>query len=190
MSNVSSFLFEKLTRLGDDNTSQDQNSIQNLNSSNYMLQNHFDRDCTMKKPMALSTSQPGILLNGGYNVGVGGCNIDQSSKLTMGTIQDNLKCQIDLFQRPYLTVPYLGRGSVDSVIESEIMQGERYTNKKSVNNTTEKSFIQYHNTPLLPHIKSQITDPAYLVEGVASKGWVRGGVASRDLTRDSEYLHK
>ena len=102
----------------------------------------------------------------------------------IGTIQTHPRCRIDLFHRPFATVPYLGRGSVDSTMESEIQQGETLTNKRSINHLSEQSYIKYSNTPLLSDIKDRMTNPAYSVEGVASEGWIRGGVPSRDMTRD------
>ena len=36
-----------------------------------------------------------------------------------------------------------------------------------------------------PVLNERFTNPAYSVEGVASPGWIRGGVPSRDLTRDT-----
>ena len=81
--------------------------------------------------------------------------------------------------------PYLGRGSVNPVEESELQQGEMITNKRSITRLSEKSYLQYSNTPLMNNIKERITNPAYSVEGVASEGWVRGGVPSRELTRDN-----
>jgi hypothetical protein len=86
-------------------------------------------------------------------------------------------------------VPFLGRGSVDPILESQIMQGDMGTNKRSVTNLTEKSYIKYQNTPLLSNIKDRVTNPAYCVEGVASEGWIRGGVPSRELTRDRDYYN-
>ena len=55
---------------------------------------------------------------------------------------------------------------------------------------TEQSYIKYHHTPLLPSIKDKVTNPVHSVEGVASEGWVRGGVPSRELTRDDDYYNK
>jgi hypothetical protein len=37
---------------------------------------------------------------------------------------------------------------------------------------------------MIPSLQNSITDPSHIVEGVASEGWVRGGVASRELQRD------
>jgi len=40
---------------------------------------------------------------------------------------------------------------------------------------------------LIPSVQERITNPAYCVEGAASEGWIRGGVPSRELTRDRDY---
>jgi hypothetical protein len=129
------------------------------------------------------------MYNGGYNSGAGGCNIDANSKLLIGSIQTHPRCHIDLFQRPFATVPYLGRGSVNPIIESQIQQGEQIVNKRSVNNLSEKSYIKYHQTPLLPAIQAKFDNSATKIENDASDGWIRGGVPSRELTRDTDYFN-
>jgi len=179
-----------MSRIGLDECSLSQDMIQNVSACNYMTQNFFASDCSMKKPIDLATTQPGIMYNGGYNVGAGGCNINDSSKLQIGTIQTNPRCRIDLFHRPFATVPYLGRGSVNPVIESQILQGEQNNNKRSVNNLSEKSYIKYQQTPLLPAVREKIDNPANKLENVAYDGWVRGGVPSRELTRDNDFVNK
>ena len=137
MANYSGYTFDNMSRIGLDECSLSQDMIQNVSACNYMTQNFFASDCSMKKPIDLATTQPGIMYNGGYNVGAGGCNINDSSKLQIGTIQTNPRCRIDLFHRPFATVPYLGRGSVNPVIESQMLQGEQNNNKRSVNNLSE-----------------------------------------------------
>ena len=188
MANVSSFTFESMSRIGNDNCYLDQTTIQNMGHANYMLQNFFAADCTMKNPIELATTQPGVFYSGGHSMGAGGCNVDDSSRLQIGTIQTHPKCRIDLFHRPFATVPYLGRGSVNPAMEAQIQQGESLVNKRSVNNLSEKSYVKYAQTPLLPSVKEQMSNPANFVEGVASQGWVRGGVPSRELTRDKDYF--
>lgn len=185
MSSFMGYTFDNMSRIGLDECNQTQESIQNVAACNYMTQNYFASDCTMKKPMDLATSQPGIMYNGGHQVGAGGCNIDQSSRLQIGTIQTNPRCRIDLFHRPFATVPYLGRGSVNPVVEAQLLQGEQLTSRKSVNNLSEKSYVKYQQTPLLPHIQKKINNPAHQIENVAYEGWVRGGVPSRELSRDT-----
>jgi hypothetical protein len=190
MANVSGYTFDNMARIGLDTCNKSQTDIQNVATCNYMTQNYFASDCSMKNPIELATTQPGIMYNGGYNVGAGGCNINESSNLQIGTIQTHPRCRIDLFQRPFATVPFLGRGSVNPVIESQIQQGEQLVNKRSVNTLSEKSYIKYHQTPLLPAVKARMNDPSTQIESVASDGWVRGGVPSRELTRDSDYFNK
>jgi hypothetical protein len=189
MAFVYNYTFDNLSRIGNDACTQDQNTIQNIQASNYLLQNYFINDCTMKQPIALATTQPGIMYNGGSGSGAGGCNIDSSSDLLIGSVQTHPKCRISLFQRPFSTVPYLGRGSVDPILESQIMQGELLTNKRSVNKLSEKSDIKYQITPLIPSVKDRVTNPVYSVEGAASEGWVRGGIPSRELTKDRDYYN-
>ena len=188
MANVSGYTFQNMSRIGLDDCNKSQTDIQIVASCNYTTQNYFASDCTMKNAKSLATSQPGIMYNGGYNSGAGGCNIDDSSKLQIGSIQTHPRCHIDLFQRPFATVPYLGRGSVNPIMESQIQQGESLTNKRSVNNLSEKSYIKYHQTPLLPAVQEKIKNSS--IESDASQGWIRGGVPSRELTRDNDYFNK
>ena len=178
------FLFENMARIGNDTCSLDQRSIQNTESCNYTLQNYFASDCSMRNPITLATTQPCVNYKGGFGSGAGGCNIDNSSQLLIGTIQTHPRCRISLFQRPFATVPFLGRGSVDPILEAEILQGEMLTNKRSVNQLSEKSYLKYSNTPLLSDVAERMTNPAYSVESVASEGWIRGGLPSREMTRD------
>ena len=190
MATYSGYTFDNMSRIGLDQCNLSQTDIQNVASCNYLTQNYFASDCSMKKPIELATTQPGIMYNGGYNSGAGGCNIDNSSKLLIGTIQTHPRCHIDLFQRPFATVPYLGRGSVNPVMESQIQQGEQIVNKRSVNTLSEKSYIKYHQTPLLPAVQQRIADSTNKIESDASEGWIRGGVPSRELTRDADYFNK
>jgi len=182
-----SYAFDNMSRIGNDSCYQDQTSIQNVQSCNYTLQNYFAGDCAMKKTIGMATSQPCIFYNGVSNVGESGCLVDENSKMIFGTISTSLpKSKLDLYPRPYSTVPYLGRGSVDPVMESQLIQGETITNRKSLTNLSEKNYGKYLNTPLLPNIKERINNPYYCVEGVASEGWIRGGLPSRELTRDTK----
>lgn len=182
MANISSFTFENMSRINNDECCISQTDIQNSGYANYMLQNYFASDCSMKTPISLATSQPGVFYSGGYNVGAGGCNIDNSSELQIGSIQTNSKCRLDLFHRPFATVPYLGRGSVNPVMEAQIQQGEMLVNKRSVNNLSEKSYIKYYQTPLLASVKERMNNS---VVSDSEHGYTRGGIPSRELTRDA-----
>ena len=188
MSSIKYGAFDNSTRIGSDATDLSTRSIQSMASANYMLNNFFSQDCNMSRPIEFATSQPNVFFKGGNQVGAGGCNIDENSELLIGTINTHPKCKISLLERPFKTVPYLGRGQSNPVLESNIQQGDISNNKKSINTTTERSFIPYSNYPLLPHLETSITNPANLVEGVASDGWIRGGIPSRELQKDADYI--
>ncbi len=187
MAEVSDYTFYNMGRMGNDSCCIDQNSIQNVSSCSYTLQNFFATDCNMNKAKSLATAQPGINYSGGYGLSGGGCNVEENSKLLIGTTQTHPRCRIDLYQRPFATVPYLGRGSVDPLLEAQIQQGEGITNKRTVTRLTEKSYLKYHTTPLIPNVKQNIQNPKNLIESSAASGWIRGGVPSRELTRDKDF---
>jgi hypothetical protein len=72
-------------------------------------------------------------------------------------------------------------------LEAQIQQGEAISNKRTVTRLTEKSYLKFHTTPLIPEVKQNIQNPSLMIESMASEGWIRGGVPSRELTRDRDY---
>ena len=122
MTSVHSFVFDGQTRIGDDPCGITEKDLQNQKKGSYITQNYFEKECGMKKPVSFATSQPNVFYNGGYGV-TDSCNVDTDSQLRIGGTQTNPKCRINLQERPYLTVPFLGRGPSNPVLESKLMQG-------------------------------------------------------------------
>jgi hypothetical protein len=181
--------FLKSTRIGEDEGGLTQDNLFNKTYSDYMLQNHYLNNCNMKQPIEFATSQMNVNYTApggsGKQCDLGGCNIDENSDLMLGSLQTHPKARISLFQRTFLTVPYLGKGPFNPDLESKLQQTDTFSNnKKSVNTMSEISYMPLTNYPLLPAIQETVTNPTYLVEGVASNGWVRGGVPSREMSRD------
>jgi hypothetical protein len=185
MASVHDYNFYQTTRLGDDRTDFSQHILQNSEYANYMLDG-FRPACPLSSAIDFATSQPNINFTGSFHTSVGGANIGESSQLLINDLSKS-KCRISLTQRPYSTVPYLGRGKCDPVLESQIQQGDFANNKKSINPSSEVSYLQYSQTPLLPTVKSTISNPANLIENNAAEGWIRGGLPSRELARDKDY---
>ena len=47
------------------------------------------------------------------------------------------------------------------------------------------------NVELVPSLKETIQNPNNLIEDVAkNSGWIRGGLPSRELTRDMDYFKR
>ena len=42
---------------------------------------------------------------------------------------------------------------------------------------------------LVPSLKASIQNPANLCEGIAAEGWIRGGLPSRELSRDQDSFN-
>lgn len=185
MSSVHDYTFYQTSRIGDDICDTSQRNIQNSNSCSYLLDNFFP-SCPMGDAMTFATSQPAIIPNGSHQVGVNGCNIDENSQLSITNLSKS-KCRISLLQRPFATVPFLGRGRSDAHLETQIMQGDLANNRKSINPSSEISYLDYNQTPLIPSLQSTVTNPANMIEGIAAEGWIRGGLPSREYTRDKDY---
>lgn len=187
MASVFNYTFNGLSGLEDDLCYLDERHKQNQQFGSYTVTNHFAENCGLSKTMELATSQPSMFVNGGFgNSGAGGCNVDYDSKMKLDTIQTNPKYRLNLNTRPYVTVPYLGKGKHNAMRESRLQQSEFTRGRKSVNTTTELSHIEYRHYPLLASVREDINNPAHFIEGVASEGWVRGGLASRELMRGED----
>ena len=187
------YTFHNLSRIGDDNCGISARDAQNNSMGSYNTTNYFLSECGMKKPISFATQQPFMFVGGGPGnslCGAGGCNVDSDSKLKIGQIQTNPKCRISLQQRPFATVPYLGRGPPRPKMESILQQGAMIQELKSCKTVTEKSFSHVRDVPLIPSVAATIQNPANLVEGVAHDGWIRGGLPSRELTREQDYSNR
>ena len=187
MTSSYNYTFDSLSRIGDDVCGISERDMQNQNFGSYLTQNHWESECNMKKPINFATTQPNVYYNGGAGV-VAPCYVDDHSDLTIGATQNRPKCRITLVERPYLTIPYLGKGPSKPVLESKLQQGSYSGDKKSCKNLTEKTLKI--NQELVPSLKSSIQNPANLCEGVAADGWIRGGLPSRELSRDKDYFSK
>ena len=157
MASVYDYKFNQGTRIGNDMCDHSQQTIQNSMASTYML-NNYQSQCPNETAVEFATNHLDINFTGSHQVGIGGCNIDQNSKL-LRSVLSKPRCKISLMQRPFSTVPYLGRGQSNPVMESQIQQGELANNRKSITQSTELSFINYHNTPMIRSRQPLITQP-------------------------------
>jgi hypothetical protein len=190
MASLHTFTFDNLSRIGDDVCALSERDTQNNDFGTYTTKNYFEKFCGMAQPINFATKQPNVFYNGGPGVvGAGGCNVDSDSNLRIGSIQTNPKCRISLSERPFKTVPFLGRGRSQPEKESKLQQGLYIGDKKSCKKNTEKSF-GVEQVDLVPSLRETIQNPSNLIEGEANKGWIRGGIPSREITRDNDYFQR
>jgi len=166
----SDFIFNRLGNISDDNTDMAQRTLQNTHFSNLVLTNYF-RDKVSSEHIDFVSKYPGMDYTGVIGPGVGGALIDGESKLLYSVEQERPLEKLQLFARPYLTIPYLGRGSCDPTLESHLLQGEFVRGKKSVTTIMEQNYATKTIYPLPEQINA--------VEEVALGGWNRGGADTR-----------
>jgi hypothetical protein len=192
MSGAYNYMFDSLSRIGNDACGITARELQNIKTESYLTTNYVSKDCGMKKSINFATGQPNVFYKGGIgsNNGAGGCNVNSETRLQLGNKPTRHKCRLTLQQRPFLTVPFLGKGPAQPVFEAKMQQGAQITDKKSCRVLMEKSFMGHYLTPMIPSLNSTIQNPANLIEQVAADGWIRGGLPSRELSRDQDYLER
>jgi hypothetical protein len=174
-----SYMFNNLGRIGDDTTDKTQQTLFNTRISNYTLSNYFS-ESKSDSHVAFATMQPTVTfnsVNGGS--GVGGGVVDYESLLLNQSEQERPLEKVQLMQRLFATVPYLGKGAGNADIESQLQQGEIIDHKKSTNTIMEKSFMPYSLYVTDYNMNERVQNPMYNVEEAAMNGWVRGGADAR-----------
>ena len=190
MASIYPYTFNGTSRIRNDNTDKSQQTMMNTKFNNYMLSTYFSENRS-DAHVKFATEQPSMMftgINGGASGGINSFTVDVDSKLNIHKENSRALEKLSLQQRPFLTVPYLGRGSCDTVLESQLKQGDIIANKKSVSTITEQSFASNHMYPLIDSIKDTITNPKFLVQEAALDGWVRGGSATREQAKSKNHL--
>ena len=176
-----SYMFNNLGGIGADVTDNTQKNMYNTRMANYTLSNFFS-ETKSDSHVKFATMQPNVTFNGvNGGSGVGGGVVDYESLLQLSVEQERPLEKVQLIQRPFATVPYLGRGAGNPDIESKLQQGEIVNHQKSVSTIMEKSFMDYAMYPTDSMMNERVANPSYTVEEAAMNGWVRGGAATREM---------
>lgn len=190
MASLNSYTFHNTDRIGSDSTDATQRNVANTHFANHMLSNYFSEK-TSDAHVQFAIPQPTMSFNGLANGnGIHNAAVDTESNLLLNVDQSRPLEKLQLFQRPFATVPYLGRGSRDPTLESRLMQGELVGDRKSVSTIMEKSFAQYALYPTDKKMEAAASDASNRVEEAALDGWVRGGITTREMSVDETMRQK
>jgi hypothetical protein len=160
---------------------------QSMGPGEYRVRNHYDCECLAPDTTQTATNNVMMFFTNGHDVG--SCVIDDHTKLRVGATRKFPRCPTQLYTRPYNTVPYMGRGPGNMVLESQLAPGEDTTVKRSCN-TLSGVNIPHYFTPLVPHMEYNVQNPEHIVQEVVDSNWIRGGSNSRLVVRDADYLHR
>jgi len=179
--NTSNYYFNNMGRIGADTTDNTQRTVSNTRFGNYLLSNYFSENLSGSY-VNFATQQPSVNFSGlAHGSGLASGVIDTDSLLLIEVENERPVEKLQLHERPFLSVPYMGRGSCNVSLESQLQQGEIVSDKKSVSTVTEKSFAAYTIYPSDDKMVERVKDPSYTVEEYALDGWVRGGANSREM---------
>jgi len=167
---------QNLDRLGADKTDNTQRNIQNKKYANHLLEN-YSSTFSSDKNMEFALKNPTVNFRSTLG-GLPGSVIDKESELKP-TYQHFESLQ--LHQRPFLTVPYLGKGSGNIDVESTLLQGDSIHDRKSTSTIMDKTFMNYEQYPLNDDLKQRFNDPSKSIEELAMEGWTRGGASTREI---------
>jgi hypothetical protein len=161
-----SYVFNQMGRANNEPVDITQTNLSNQKYSNYALSQ-------------FAFKQPEIMESGMF-VKRGGAT-DKSVMFESYLHQPlNLNEQkLQLSQRLFTTVPYLGKGSSNPVLESQLQQGEIVREKPSISTVSEQSFLNYSMYPTDDVMKEHVKNTTFTVEESAMDGWVRGGQNTR-----------
>ena len=175
--------FNNSGHINDDNSDKTQRNMQNTGHANYMLNNFMISDLPINNTIDTALDQPIINYRGTHGLSIGGSNVDINSELTIGAVQNKQRERNQLNSRIFNTIPFMGRGKVDTDVETAIMQSGDLSEKKSEMAMSEKDYTNVRNYPLISSIEETVSNPNNLVEEAAHSGWTRGGVPSRSMSQ-------
>ena len=181
MSTVSNYSFYNMARIENDDTTKTQHTLQNERFSDYTTTNYFSQNPSDSQ-IQFATEQPAVVPTGVTGAGLSGDQVQGESSLLLENENARNLGRLNLMQRQFLTVPYLGRGSADPSLELQLLEGEPIGEKKSTSTVMSQSFMGYTLYPTNEDMENRTTDSKYTVEESAMKGWVRGGADTRAPT--------
>ena len=175
------------THSHDDECYIDIHTAQSRGPGNYQVSNHFQCEPLIPEAVATATQNPAVFFKNG--VDIDGAVVDNSTKLRIGKTRKHPRCPDQLFTRPYLTVPFMGRGSGNMNLETQMVPGEDTSSKRQCNVLAGVTIPNFF-TPMVPHLKDNVQNPEHIVEEVVDDNWIRGGAPSRLVVRDIDYLQR
>ena len=160
---------------------------QSLGAGAYHLDNMYGCECELKKAREVQLSQPAINFNGGKGwMGEKGCLIDNDSNLRFEE-STNLRF-INQLSTPQ-NAGFFGKGSYDVDAET-LIQSSNLTKVDRPCNVLSGVTIPNFFTPLIPQLKKEVQDTQHIIPEDSMTSWVRGGLPSRQIARNVDYINR
>ena len=161
---------------------------QSQGPGNYLVDNTFACDCGLEKARDLQLKQPNVNLTGGFGwMGENGCLIDNDSDLRSNNLT-NMKFinQLDSKQNS----GFFGRGPHNVDVESEIRDSLIIKDKRTCGPLSGVSTLDFTITPMIDRLKGEVQNSKHIIPEDSMNAWVRGGLPSRQIVRNKEYMKR
>jgi hypothetical protein len=154
----------------------------------YNVDSMYGCDCELEKARDVQLSQPNINFNGGFGwMGENGCLIDNDSDLRKNTLT-NLK-YINQLDR-VVNAGFYGKGPFDVDAESDIRDSRIVAEDRSCGPLSGSSTLKYSLTPMIEKLSKEVQNTKHIIPEDSVNSWVRGGLPSRQIVRNKEYLKR
>ena len=175
-----------MTAINDDVCAVKQDYQESVMAGMYTLSNFKSCDCNHDNIINTALSNASIFINDGYgSVGNNGCLIDNNSSIRTGELT-NKNCKNQLLSR-INNNPNMSRGPLDICAQSVICSPEFLTENKGCNTATVVDYNRF--VPFVPCLKNNIQAPIHIIPEMSNPSWVRGGISTRDLVKNTNYLN-
>ena len=183
-------LFTKASLLSD-RVAVDLDVIQSQGPGYYTMENMNGCGCELKDAREVQLSQPMINFEGGKGwIGEKGCLVDKDSELREDKDKlTNKKYIHQLVERPHLTTANLMKGFHDVDVESVIRVGNDAGDDRACNSLTGVTIGNYF-TPMIPRLRDEVQDPKHIIPEDSMQVWVRGGLPTRQMQRNEDYIRR
>jgi hypothetical protein len=183
-------LFTRASLLSDP-VAVDLDTIQSQGTGYYVMENMHGCGCELKDAREVQLSQPMINFNGGQGwIGEKGCLVDKDSELREDPNKlTNKKYIHQLVERPHLTTGNLVKGYFDVDVESVIRPGIDAGDDRACNSLSGVTIGNYF-TPMIPKLQDEVQNTKHIVPEDSMQSWVRGGLPSRQMARNEDYLRR
>ena len=183
-------LFTKASLLSDP-VSIDLDNIQSQGPGYYTLENMYGCGCELKDARNVQLSQPMINFEGGKGwIGEKGCLVDKDSELREDSDKlTNKKYIHQLVERPHLTTANLTKGYHNVDVESIIRVGDSASDDRACNSLSGVTIGNYF-TPMIPKLRDEVQNAKHIIPEDSMQAWVRGGLPSRQMQRNADYLRR
>lgn len=179
------FTVNDLTSVRQDDDYVNFEIAQSKGSGQYVLTDYNNNN----REQLIDTATQNATINFGLTVGKDQANIDADSKATFSKVKHERKHQKQLFERPFKSMPFLGRG-VHFVDDESYLNSPETTRTKRQCSSLSGVFIENQFTPLVPTLKEHVQNHYHIIPEDNDARWVRGGIATRNIVKDIDYFSR